>query len=380
MKKFFLILLVIFILLAVGVGIFLATFDAERYRPLLVRKMSEAAGRPVQLEKVSLRWNGGIAADLRGLTMEPAVRVERVMAVLKLLPFLRGSVQLGAVRVVRPQLHLIRGPAGAVDMKWMRSAKAASLFIGSVEIEEGTLFLTDSTMNPAVSVTARPFHLGLRNVSLAGPISLQAEAVLEVARAGQPAAEGKIRAAVERLQLSRAGPAGRLDLHLEQVRLIRINLLRELFSRLTMIPGLMEALRSRLPDSYRQKLEAEDTLLQPTDLQIHFSANQLTSGAFRLATDSFELTSAGGRVGFDGTVSLPAQFRVEKALSRAMTESVPELKFLADDQERLTLPVVLQGKLPQVAIVPDLGYLTQQFFSGKGQELIGSLLQKVLKQ
>lgn len=257
-------LLLFLLLLTVGAGLFLATFDADRYRPFVVRKMSEAVGQPVQLEKISLRWRGGIAADLRGFAIGPALRVERVTALVELGPLLKKQV--------------------------------------------------------------------------------------------------------------------RADVRVEGGRWVGVNLLREVLGRLSVIPGLSERLLTGLPESYREKLKASDTLFQPIAVRVSASEGKIVTSSLQLVTDSFTLTAEGITLEKERMVPFPAQFQVDAPLSQAMIRSVEELSFLADEKGRLTLPVVVRGKLPQVNVFPDLGTVTRQLFSAKGEQLLGGLLEKVLKK
>ena len=82
-------------------GVFLATFDADRYRPLLVNRLEQALGKPVRLEGVSLGWRGGIALQFKGFTVfedaaaqgEPLIQVETAGALVHLWPLLRKEVR-----------------------------------------------------------------------------------------------------------------------------------------------------------------------------------------------------------------------------------------------------------------------------------------------
>ncbi len=264
MKKIFIALLLAILLLGIGILLFLATFDANRYRPLIVKKMSETIGRPVQMDRVSLRWRGKIAVELQGVVVEPNLRADRIMAFIEPKPLM-----------------------------------AKQLFA---------------------------------------------------------------------------------DIRVEGGRLLGVNLLREVFGRLSVIPGLSERLMERLPGSTREKLRAADTLFEPIAVHVSVTERGISTGPLELATDSFALTANGITMSRQGTVSFPAQFSVDAALSGAMIRSVEELAFLADDRGRLLLPVFVEGKPPQVTVSPDLGYVTERLLMGKGQELLGRLLEKVLKE
>ena len=549
MKKILVAVAVLVLLLALGLAVFLATFDADRYRPVLVQKISETFGHPVRLGKISLGWRGGIALELNDLQAypgtqaegEPALRVEKTALVLQLLPLFLGSVQLGSVTLVRPAAHVVREPGGNITLEGITPppaggasagpARAVPFLIRLLEVQDGTLQITDRSVQPPLSLAIRKADLSLRNVSLTGPISVRARLALfradpnirftglvilpvgqrpaglkdadfqvdlsgwnqeELVRAfpaiqalglkegmagelqiaanavsldlktldqvnahvrlkkgrfsleqlsqpvqevdadadlhgnrlelrhvsgklgtgsfsgvgtldqiftqmggalqgelkavpmewffppavpGQPALSGRLTASFQgsfrgatAAEMAQSF-SGETDIHLDDGRVARFNLLREVFGRLTVIPGLMEKLLTRLPESYREKLNAPDTLLRPVEVKMVVAGDQLTCDQFRVATDTLELEGS-GRARMDGSLSIPARVKIEPQLSVAILHSVEELRFLADEQGRLVIPVEIQGKLPQVAVLPDV--------SAVGQEAVGTLLEKLL--
>jgi hypothetical protein len=261
MKRFLLILSALLLIAAIALGVFLATFNADRYRPTVVQKMEAALGRPVKLQRIALRWKGGIAAELHGLEIPPSLRVERVRLPLR-------------IRELR------------------------------------------------------------RN---------------------------------------------RFRVELGESRLYGVNLLREAFDRMTVIPGLTETLLARLPTEFARKLEEKDTLFRPMDLHFTLENGVVSFGNFRVATDSFEL-AASGRYGLDGSLSFPAQLYILQDLSAALIKSVDELRFLSDDQWRIVLPVRVEGTLQKPSVTPDLQYVAKKLFSAKAQDLVGELLNKAFKR
>jgi hypothetical protein len=214
-------------------------------------------------------------------------------------------------------------------------------------------------------------------------VSLQAKAeripvgsLLPATEPGAPRLQGRLSGAfavgMKGKDLSADG-----QVRLEEARLENLNILREVFARLTLLPGLVEALLARLPESYRQKLEERDTVFKPIQIQIRAQGEEVSLEGVYVATDSFELGGSGRLRLTDSTLVFPARIRVEPQLSAAMIQSVEELKFLADDAGRIELPIVIQGRLPQVAVLPDLEYVARQLISSKGQELVGDLLRRL---
>ena len=378
MKKFLFILLALFLIAVAALGVFLATFDADRFRPAVVQKMEAALGRPVKLERIRLRWKGGIAAELKGLEIPPSLRIENVSLLLRPLPLLRGDVQILSVVVQSPTCRVVRHADGVIEIPGVTPAagapapppasKAAPLLIRELLVREGTLVYADENLRPPLEVT-------LERVNLRAALDLRAEQ-LDLKEASAKLGEGVLRLSGSVKNFS-SRPEGQLNLKAENVRLPNVNLLREAFDRLTVIPGLTETLLARLPPEFARKLEEKDTLFRPMDLNFILENGGVSFQQFRVATDSFEL-AASGRYGLDGSLAFPAQIYILQDLSAALIKSADELRFLSDDQWRIVLPVRVGGTVQKPSVTPDLQYVAEKLFSIKAQDLVGELLNKVI--
>jgi len=200
MKKTFLIIAVLLLVGIVGVMVFLARFDVDRYRPLVITQLEKTLGVPVRLERLSLGWRGGIALGLQGLAVyadaqaqQPAVRIESVSATVRLFPLLRKDVQVSSLALIRPQLHLRRSADGALGVGGLpipagppasnpgpraTPAAAVALLISSLQVRDGVLRLTDETSSPPLAVTANDVDATFRNVSLTRPMDAQVRMAL----------------------------------------------------------------------------------------------------------------------------------------------------------------------------------------------------------
>lgn len=104
MKKLLIAIFALFLCAAVGLGIFIATFDADRYRPLLLQKASEALNMPVELGHLSLTWNNGLALHLKNLSLHAAVdkkiksvQIPKADVVVRLKPLLHKEIQIASI-------------------------------------------------------------------------------------------------------------------------------------------------------------------------------------------------------------------------------------------------------------------------------------------
>lgn len=448
MRKFLLIAGVLFGLAILALVIFLATFDADRYRPQLVSQLEQAVGRPVKLSRLSLGWHGGIAIQLEGLaiyetdatTSEPPIQVESASAVVRLAPLLRKEVRVASVLLTRPQIAVTRDAQGRINLLGLAAAaspagasgqtttvgqQTVSVNIGSLHITQGTLHWRDALTKPPTDVWIRqldvvvkplvpsePMEIDLTgalasdspNLQLSGRVALPSatdpgsleqlqftleavplEEMLPPVESTQPHVRGTLTmrlqgdvSTLDSTQLLRS-VAGHGILAVEQPVIANLNLLRAVFERLSMLPGLMETLEARLPPTYREKLQASDTLFAPFKSSVEMEQGVVRFDELHVRTDTFGLMGA-GHIGVDGALEVRSTLRIDAPLSEALIHSVKEFQALTNSAGELELPLTIQGRLPHLAVFPDMQYVASRLLATKAQDLLGNLLDRVLEK
>lgn len=165
--------------------------------------------------------------------------------------------------------------------------------------------------------------------------------------------------------------AGEGELVVENGVVLNLNILREIFSALSLIPGLVRTLEQRLPEGYQQKIEARDTVLGPVEIPFVINGGVLSLRPFQVATDSFAL-QAGGNFFIGGGPDLRGALFIDPELSRAMIQSVQELQTLAGRDGRIQIPFSYRGRtFDEARFLPDLQSIGSRLAAAK----IGSLLQ-----
>ena len=93
--------------------------DQERYRSLLTDRASRLLNRRVTASSLRVRLLPAPGATVRGLAVsdraprpETFMEAERVDVSLRLLPLLKGELQVSKIRLDRPRIRLVRGPDG----------------------------------------------------------------------------------------------------------------------------------------------------------------------------------------------------------------------------------------------------------------------------
>ncbi|HTL48082.1 MAG TPA: AsmA family protein [Verrucomicrobiae bacterium] len=169
--------------------------------------------------------------------------------------------------------------------------------------------------------------------------------------------------------------AGQGQITLRDGTLHNVNVIRDVFQKLSILPGLLQRLKDRLPPSYQERLERQDTRFAPVQTPFVFQNQQLHVPEIAVMSDEFALNGPLD-ASFDGMVASRLQLRIEPQLSEAMIRTVNELQYLTNGNGELELPVVIQGKLPQPKVMVDLQYIGSRLATAKTQELLGSLFQK----
>ena len=457
MRAFKVVLLVLFVLIGLciaGVAIFLATFDADRYRPRVVAELQRAFGNhPVTVERLAVGWRHGLAIRLHGLTIrdtaydvaaqparEPLLQIDEAVALVNVWPLLRKQIEIVSVVLERPRVLVARDPQGRINLLGLAavgSPTAASrppggdsetpvaLRVGSLRITAGTLHWVDQMAAPPFELWAKQFEVTVkpivvgqpmeltltaalggesRNISLTARLTLPVESkpgsvehatltveklrleqVLPTAGPNEPHLEGALSAAVQG-RASTLDPAqwprglsGTGTLRLDQPRIVDLNLLRAVFDRFSMLPGLVQLLEARLPSAYQAKLTQRDTVLSPLDLSMQLEDGWLRCERLAVRSETFEL-SGGGRVGWDGTLQLRTRLRIDADLSKALIAGVNELRGLANADGQMEIPLTLQGRAPTISVLPDLNYVASKLLTSTVEEAIGGWLQKALQR
>lgn len=447
MKKFLIIFAVLIVLGIAGVAISLSTFDADRYRPLLVTALEQGLGRPVQLDRIALGWRGGVVIALRGFAIpddagqgEPVVRVEDISALVRFWPLLKKDVQVSSIVLTKPQVHVARDAQGRVNLLGLAAlaspaaASGQTATVGTqpvtfkvalLRIEDGTVHWTDATIQPSMDIWLRALDVTVKNISLGQPMDIAARGALAAPTpnisvqgrfmppdVSQPGAFRSVKLSVERLPLEKILPAaganvsqvhgtltttfegdltslnqaelmrtltGRGTLKMADPTITNLNILREVFSKFSMLPGLMESLQARLPQEYQAKFAANDTVFAPIDVAARIQDGMLQFDDATCSTDTFTLTGS-GQVGIvDHSVSIRSTLRIEPALTAAIIRSVKELQALANASGEMEIPLMLQGTAPQLAVRPDMHYIASKVIATKAVDLLDELLKKSTK-
>ncbi|MBP9733404.1 MAG: AsmA family protein [Candidatus Omnitrophica bacterium] len=199
MKKIFIMLVVILVLAAGAGAVFIATFDANRYRPLIEQKLSEAVGNPVSIGSIGLTWNGALALEVKDIVIredgKTALTVQRAAAAVDVMALLSKKVRVPSVEINEPQIVLTRDAAGQIRVGGVRATKSASdsktsaskpgaaaaavdFAVNSVKLRGAKVTFIDLSAKPAITIPIRQLDADFKNLALGSEAQFAVKAAI----------------------------------------------------------------------------------------------------------------------------------------------------------------------------------------------------------
>jgi len=311
MKKFFIAVIIIFILLALAMALFVLTFDANRYKGILITKLEESMDRDLAIDNISLNLWHGLGIGAKGIVVkdrdktwnDPLLKIKSLNASIKIPPLLKKDIQIQRLSIQDLSINTGSGTnfRCALDLK--------------VDILINNLSQDDM----------------LKTLSAKGKMRVN-NAVLE-----------------------------------------NMNVLNVALDKLNMLPGLVQKLKDKLPERYSKLLKQNYTAFKPMDTDFEIRDARIYFDKLLVESDAFYLTSKGSVGIADQSLDISSNFFIPKDLSEAFISAVPELEYLADDNGLITMPLDIKGKVPGISVMPNLNYVLQKLIKSKGQELLQKL-------
>jgi uncharacterized protein involved in outer membrane biogenesis len=194
MKKFLIILIVLFIVLGAGFAFWLYTWDLNQYLPQISKKLENTVGNPVKIGSLSWQWRDGIVVGLDGLeiydmssmTQQPELSVKSAALSVRLKPLLQKKIEIAQVKFTEPQFKLIRDQGGKVHVsgiaineevkpetsslsEFVRSL--SGLLIEGVIVENGSIEFIDFSGQETRQIRIHKINAAIKNISMTKPIA-----------------------------------------------------------------------------------------------------------------------------------------------------------------------------------------------------------------
>lgn len=161
-------------------------------------------------------------------------------------------------------------------------------------------------------------------------------------------------------------------------RILDINILKLVLSKISFIPNAAGKIEKNLLEKYKEKLEAEDTILEKVETDIKIHEGVVFINRAQVNADGF-LVLASGKLDFDQNLNLAADLYILSELSASMVAVSEELKYFLDEQQRIHIPLrTYNGKLADFRMYPDVEDLGKEIIRDMGKEELKKVIFKAL--
>ncbi len=200
MKKLLIVLTILITLVAAGLAIFIATFDANRCKPELTKQLESALGSPVRIGGLSLGWASGLSFQVNQLAIyrdkasmdRPAVYLERASAHVHLMPLLSKRIEIASIALKGARFNVIKEAGGSIRINGINlpakpvkneavssagstAVDMTTFMIGAVKIEDANIGFVDKSPSNPMKIAVRHLDILLKNVALGKPVEFQAK-------------------------------------------------------------------------------------------------------------------------------------------------------------------------------------------------------------
>ncbi|MEI8344767.1 MAG: AsmA family protein [Candidatus Omnitrophota bacterium] len=200
MNKILAVFFGVLLIAAAGAVIFVATFDANRYRPALVQKIEQVLGKPVRLDKIGLVWNNGIGLSIKGFAVyadstrtKTALSLDQGSANLRIAPLLHKKIQIASLALSGLRMNVNRAADGTwaipgVPRQGLAGDKPSAgatlqpammpLSIDLIRLENGQINYRDNSNKPPLDLEIGKIDATLTHFNTSEPFKFLARAAM----------------------------------------------------------------------------------------------------------------------------------------------------------------------------------------------------------
>jgi AsmA protein len=191
MRKVLLGLGILVVIVVIGIAVFAATFDVNRYHDRIQSELGQQLNRNVTLGDMHLGLfpprfrvqNLTIADDPKFNDSRPFVQAQELDVTVKLLPLLQKSVEIDSINLAKPGVELIKSRDGVWNFASLGSSSQSSgsssppISLSELVVQDGQVAMTDLQKSGQRSVYDH-IDVTLKDFAPNRPFSLDAAAHL----------------------------------------------------------------------------------------------------------------------------------------------------------------------------------------------------------
>lgn len=388
MKKIFIALLLLFLIVIAALLVFLFTFDANQYKDLLIERIEDSIGKDVKMGNISLNFLPGLALRIDELSIkdndktwgDAVLDAESISAGVKLLPLIKKDIQLQHLNIKELNVNITKDFTSLAQPVFRDIELKGTMREGDIAIRRltglaaGGHFSVKGSVKDIFRDQYSEFDIRLKEINV--------DELVPAVPPDRPQFEGKLSMdmhcsargldAQEILDtLSAKGTAV-----LDKAVLKNINVLNVALGKLnSILPGLVQKLKSSIPERYSGLLKQNYTAFKPIETGFDIKDGRLFFQKTTIESDAFYMIGSGS-VSIKGDLEISADFFIPADLSAAFIDGVHELKYLQNNRGMITMPVTIIGRIPDISVKPDMDYVMQRLAVATGEELLRSIFRK----
>ncbi len=156
-----------------------------------------------------------------------------------------------------------------------------------------------------------------------------------------------------------------------------LNALQQIFTKLSAIPGVSDALNpSRMSDKLKDRLAKRDTTLETIDQEFALQNQNIHFDKFEVISPDF-IVRGPVNATLDGVVDARPTVWIHQEIMAELTDRVRELSFALNPQGQLQVPLSISGKAPQLAVTPDVQFLLGEIVRNRSTQAAGQIAQRI---
>ncbi|MBF0522603.1 MAG: AsmA family protein [Candidatus Omnitrophica bacterium] len=169
------------------------------------------------------------------------------------------------------------------------------------------------------------------------------------------------------------------NMHADEAKLVDFNLLKFVLDKISIIPNLAQNIEASMPDSYKEKLNRQDTIFKQVKADLKIEQGSIVIPSLIVDADDFVL-NANGRINFNQTAEFHSDFYINEELSSQMISSVSQLSYLLEEDKRIHIPLSsYEGSLSKFIIYPDLEKIGKKIVKTGAKQELKKAIFKALK-
>lgn len=192
------IIVIVLMIALFGAIIFLKNFDIKKYKPQIVQLATQATGRNVDFDDISLNISlkEGIRFHLKDLSIaedadfgeKSFITVDEIDAGLNLIAFITSrQISIPSIYIHSPQINIVHNANGALNAETLGQTAASAnqsnsavaslpvIFINSFKIDNAKIHFIEKATQPEIQLTVDQVNLDVRRFSLTNPFDISIE-------------------------------------------------------------------------------------------------------------------------------------------------------------------------------------------------------------